>query len=388
MGVFTEKEIKEFRYLFPVCKHWIYLNHASVAPISLRAADAIHLVSQESLHQGFTLFQEWVKQMEKARGQAAHLIQATPQEVAFVKNTSHGLSLIAQGLTWKHGDEIIISESEFPSNVYPWMALQSQGVVLKKIPNRAGELAMEALEGMITPRTRLVSLSSVQYGTGYRLELEKAGALLKEKNVLFAVDAIQSLGLYPLDVEEAKIDFLAADAHKWLLGPEGIGIFYARRDLIPKLKPPLIGWNSVEDPLDFDRIHFELRKDAGRFEEGSPATFMIYALGAAIDLLLEVGVERIRERVHELTEHLIHGLQALPVTVKNSLKPEHRSGMVLFSLLENHEAHKLMELEQHLREKKIVASHRQGAIRLSPHFYNTKEEMDKTLKEIEHFLKA
>ncbi|MCB1215676.1 MAG: aminotransferase class V-fold PLP-dependent enzyme, partial [Deltaproteobacteria bacterium] len=224
MQAFSEKEIKEYRYLFPVSKHWTYLNHASVAPISRRVADAIYLVSQESLHQGYTLWESWIENIEKTRQSVAQLIKAQSQEIAFIKNTSHGLSLIAQGLDWQKGDEIIISESEFPSNVYPWMALAEKGVVLKKIPNRAGELAMEELEPLITKKTKLVSLSSVQYATGYRLELEKLGAHLKEKNILFCVDAIQSLGLFPIDVQAANIDFLAADAHKWLLGPEGIGV--------------------------------------------------------------------------------------------------------------------------------------------------------------------
>jgi selenocysteine lyase/cysteine desulfurase len=309
-------------------------------------------------------------------------------DVAFVKNTSHGLSLIARGLSWKPGDEIIISEVEFPANVYPWLALEKKGVAVKKIPVQDGELKLEALDSLANEKTRLISLSSVQYGNGYRLPVNHVGKFCRDRGILFSVDAIQSLGAFPLDMEADNIDFLSADAHKWMLGPEGIGIFYARGELISQMDPALIGWYSVENALEFDKIDFNLRSAARRFEEGSHNSLSLYALGAAIDLLLEIGVERIGERILFLTDLLIDGLDTLGLQLTSSLKPEFRSGIVTARIPVDLDSSRLQALERHLISQKIYASLRRGSLRFSPHFYNSEEEIDKTLKEIGYFLKT
>lgn len=385
MPHFTEKEIKEYRYLFPVTKKLIYLNHAGVAPISLRVADAVVNFNQEALHEGYTAGPRWVKRIEVIRGKAAQLIGASTPEVAFIKNTSHGLSLVAGGLDFKAGDEVIISDQEFPANVYPWMSLEAKGVRLKKIPSIEGALDLTVLPALITPKTRLVSLSSVQYGTGFRLPLAEVGTLCRERGVLFCVDAIQSLGAFPLNVVQDQVDFLTADAHKWMLGHEGIGIFYCRKDLVKKLNPLLIGWNSVRDSLDFDHINFTLKTTAARFEEGSHNGLSIYGLGAAVELLLEIGVDRIGERILDLTDLLISGLKQLGLPLHNTPERKFRSGIVSFGLTAT-PGPGLDELEAHLFSKGIYASIRQGALRLSPHFYNTEGEMETVLREIKEFL--
>ncbi len=380
-----EKELKEYRYLFPVCKKWIYLNHAAVAPISIRVADAVMLYNQEALQHGYTQATHWQNRITKIRELCSQLVHCTSEEIAFVKNTSHGISLIARGLNFQPGDEIIISNIEFPANVYPWMALENQGVQIKKITSHQGELQLDNLEKMITPKTRLVSLSSVQYSNGYRLPIEKIGKVCRQNNILFFVDAIQSLGAFPINVVKDHIDFLAADAHKWLLGHEGIGLFYIRKELIKQIEPALIGWNSVQNPLDFDHIHFKLKENAERFEEGSHNGLSIYGLGAAVELLLEVGIERIAQRILDLTGMLLIELQDMGLNIHNSLNPQHRSGNIFFSIPEDNDLALLKSLERHLFEKHIYTTIRKGRMRLSPHFYNSEEEMTKTIQEMKTF---
>lgn len=387
MKAFSPEEIENYRKLFPVTRDWIYLNHAGVAPISRRVAEAVELFNREALEHGYTQAARWHKRIEAIRADCARLIGAEAGEIAFVKNTSHGLSLIARGLGLKEGDEVLLSEAEFPSNVYPWMALEKSGVVLKKIPARGAELDLGHLERLITERTRVVSLSSVQYGSGYRLPVAEIGRLCRDTGIHFMLDAIQSLGAFPLDVARDRVDFVAADAHKWLLGHEGIGVLYIRKALIEKIEPALLGWNSVVQPLDFDRIHFELRPDAGRFEEGSHNGLSIYGLGAAVELLLEAGVPRIAERILALTGRLIAGLQELGMELASPLNDAQRSGIVSFRLPEDPEGKALPALERRLHAEGVYATVRRRGLRLSPHFYNTMEEMDRVLaliKKIRH----
>lgn len=386
MEPISEKELKEYRYLFPVSKKIIYLNHAAVAPISLRVADAVMKYNQEALHEGYTAGPRWVKHFEDIRKSCAKLINAQSEEIAFVKNTSHGLSLIARGLDFQSGDEIIISDVEFPANVYPWMALEDDGVVLKKIPSLNGTLDLDRLSDLITEKTKLISLSSVQFGTGFKLPIKKIGKFCREKGIYFCVDAIQSLGAFPIDVVAEHVDFLASDGHKWMLGHEGIGIFYVRKELITGLEPALVGWNSVKGALNFDNVHYLLRDTASRFEEGSHNGLSLFGLGAAVDLLLEVGVDRIAQRILMLTDLLIKGLQDLGLTLHNSLDPEYRSGIVLFTISDSLESRGLEELENHLFSKNIYTTIRRGGLRISPHFYNSEQEIETVLKEIKNYL--
>jgi len=387
MAPLSENEIQRYRELFPVCREWIYLNHAGVAPISLRVAEAVDGFNRDSLQHGYTQAARWHKRLEEIRNACAQLLGASPDEIAFVKNTSHGISLVARGLGLREGDEVLISEAEFPSNVYPWMALERQGVTLKKIPLRGSELDLDHLERLINEKTRVVSLSSVQYGNGYRLPLADIGRLCRDLGLKFLVDGIQSVGAFPIDVVRDQVDFLTADAHKWMLGPEGIGIFYARKELLDQVEPQLVGWNSVAQPLDFDRIHFDWKPNAERFEEGTQNGMSIYGLGACVDLLLEVGVSRIAERLLALTERLQSGLQELGAELHNSRNPAHRSGIVSFRFPEDPDGKELPALERRLFAKQIYASVRRRCLRFSPHFYNTFDEMDRvleTLKKIRH----
>ncbi len=258
-----------YRREFPVSGNYIYLDHAGVAPISLRVKTAVEMFLAESAEGGSFHYPVWAERIVEIRRACAQLINACPDEIAFVKSTSHGLSIVAQGLDWRPGDNVLIYEKEFPSNIYPWLNLTSKGVEVRTIPSRDGRILLDDISRLINSRTRLLAISSVQFSNGFRIDLEKVGSLCRDKQVLLCVDAIQSLGMVPMDVKAFHIDFLSADAHKWLLGPEGIGIFYCSNGLAERLSPPLIGWKSVRNELAFDRPDFLLKTNCLRFEEGS-----------------------------------------------------------------------------------------------------------------------
>jgi len=311
-----------------------------------------------------------MNRIEQVRESAATLINAAPDEVAFVKNTSHGLSIVAEGLEWKSGDNVLVYEKEFPSNVYPWLNLARKGVEVKYIPSRSGRIRLEDIAHLIDSRTKLLTISSVQFSNGFKVDLSKVGALCKAKGVLFCVDAIQSLGVLPMNVTDANIDFLAADGHKWLLSVEGTGIFYCRKERAASINPPLMGWKSVRNAHDFDHITLRLRNDALRFEEGSSNTIGVIALGAALDLLFEVGINRIEDSVLALGALIIEMAEKRGLKVKTPKEREERGGIV--SLAGNFDA---AFVKDSLREQGIMVNVRDKALRIAPHFYNDKADV-------------
>jgi len=359
-----------FRREFPVTGKYLYLDHSGIAPISLRVKTAVGKFLAESTEGGSFHYPQWAQRTVEIRSACARLINAGPEELAFVKSTSHGLSLVAQGLDWRPGDNVVIYEKEFPSNIYPWLNLRSKGVEVRAIPSRDGRILLEDIARLMNSRTRLLSISTVQFSNGFRIDMEKVGSLCREKQVLLCVDAIQSLGMVPMDVRAFHIDFLSADAHKWLLGPEGIGIFYCRNGLAGQLSPPLIGWKSVRNELAFDRPDFLLKTDALRFEEGSMNLMGIVGLGAALELLFEVGIEQIEQRVLDLGELILREAEKRSYRVLTPRTRQERGGNITIS--GNFDA---VRMRDALREKRIMVNARGGGIRVSPHFYNTDEEI-------------
>lgn len=355
---------------FPVTQKCIYLDHAGVSPLPLRVKSAIETFLSEATNAGAFHSPKWSQQVVEIRRSCARLVHARPEEIAFVKSTSHGLSIVANGLDWKPGDNVLIYEKEFPSNIYPWLNLQRKGVVVKIIPSRDGRIVIDDIEKLIDSRTRLLSLSSVQYANGFRIDLKNVGGLCRNKNVLFCVDAIQSLGVIPMDVKECNIDFLSADGHKWLLGPEGIGIFYCRKELVERIDPPLLGWKSVQNEFDFDHPDFALKTDAQRFEEGSMNLLGIFGLGAAIALLSEVGIDAIEERVLGLGDVIIREAERKGYSLLTPKARKERGGNVTIA-----GAFDPATTRDDLRGKGIMVNARGNGLRVSPHFYNTEEEI-------------
>ena len=362
---------------FPQDPDICYLNHAAVAPWPKRAADAVTAFARENIHQGARDYPRWIQLEHKLRGQFQTLLNApSKQDIALVKNTSEALSFVAMGLDWTEGDEVLLSDQEFPSNRIPWQALESRGVRVRQV-SLAAEDPEGALIAAMGPATRLLSISSVQYASGLRMDLQRLGRACRERDVLFCVDAIQSIGVLPLDVQRIDCDFAMADGHKWLLGPEGLGVFYCRKEVRDRLKLTQYGWHMVEALGDYDREDWVPAGSARRFEPGSPNTLAQHALSASLELLLEVGPERIQEALQQRTAYLLQSIAALPgARVLSPTTPERRAGIVTFTF----EGLDSTSLYKQLMDAGVVCAARGGGIRWSPHFYTPQPVLDRALK--------
>ncbi len=358
---------------FPVCRKFIYLNHAGVSPLPARSADAGCRVFESARDEGAYKGRQWLETSDETRGRFARLIGAGPDEIAFVKNTSEGLSFVAAGFPWRDGDNVVTSNVEFPSNIYPWMRLQTRGVEVRMVPAREGRVRKEDVFAACDGKTRIIALSSVEFANGYRNDLPGIGEYCQHHGIFFCVDGIQSLGVLPMDVKAFGVDALSADGHKWLLGPEGTGCFYISRDVMEVIEPVSLGWHSVEKWSDFENYDFRLAKDARRYEPGSFDMAGIAAMGASLDLLLSIGIDRIWERVRRLTEGVIQEAISAGYEVVTPRNPEERSGIVTFRVPGvNPQA-----LWKGLLARNVVTSPRAGGIRVSPHFYHTPEEISR-----------
>jgi selenocysteine lyase/cysteine desulfurase len=358
---------------FPVTKSHLYFNHAGVSPIPARAAAAGIRMLESSRDEGAFHLRKWEDLANGTRGRFARVVGASPEEIAFVKNTSEGLSFVAAGFPWRDGDNLVTSNAEYPSNIYPWMRLQTRNVEVRMVPAREGRVKKEDLFAACDGKTRLIALSSVEFANGYRNDLPGIGEYCQHHGIFFCVDGIQSLGVLPMDVKAFGIDALSADGHKWLLAPEGIGGFYISRDVMEMVEPVILGWHSVRNRFDFENYDFRLSPDARRFEPGSMNTVGLAAFGASLDLLLSVGVDRVWERVRRLTEQVLEKARGEGYEVVSPDHPEERSGIVTFRVPGTDNA----ALWKSLLARRAVCSHRAGGIRVSPHFYNTPEEIDR-----------
>lgn len=367
---------------FPVTKNVVYLNHAGVSPIPVRAATAGVGKLREYMNFGAFNPGGWLEISDRGRKLFSDLIGSQPEEVAFIKNTSEGISYIAGGLPWEDGDNIVTTAYEFPSNIYPWLALKERGVEVRLIPPEEGRVPPGKIFDAVDGNTRLVSLSSVEYINGFRHDLSVIGKYLRKRDVLFFVDAIQSLGIIPMDVEEFKIDFLAADGHKWLLSIEGIGCLYISRRVMDMIRPIEFGWHTVRNRFEFEVIDFTLDGTAKKFEPGSLNVLSIAVFNKSLELIHEVGVDVIGERVQVLVDYLFQRIDSRfhVITPRNE---KERSG--IFTVIVP--GSDPMALWKKLLGKKVVASPRGGGIRLSPHFYNTHEELDLFLEHLRDSIK-
>lgn len=356
---------------FPVAARYLYLNHAGVSPIPASSAAAGVRLLHQFRDEGAFRLRQWTELAEEARSRFARLIGASTEEIAIIKNTSEGISLVAAGFPWKEGDNLVTANVEFPANVYPWMRLASRNVEVRMVQAREGRVRTKDVIAACDGRTRVVALSSVEFANGFRNDLPRIGEFCRSRGVFFFVDAIQSLGAIPMDVEACGIDALAADGHKWMLSPEGIGGFYISREVMEMVEPLVLGWHSVRNRFDFEQYDFRLSPDARRFEPGSFNTVGLAAFGASLDLLLSTGVERIWERVLRLTEVAMDAALGEGYELLSSRLPEERSGIVTFRV----PGADSQALWKALLARNAVCSPRSGGIRISPHFYNTSEEI-------------
>jgi cysteine desulfurase / selenocysteine lyase len=360
-----------YRDLFPSTRNLTYFNHAAVGPLSMRAYEAMEGHARDQRDFGALHWKAWYAEIDRLRESAARLIGATPEEIAILKNTSEGVSFVANGLRWEKGDNVVTTALEFPSNWTPWKRLEERGVECRiaTLP------VVEEIDKRIDVRTRLVTVSSVAFHNGFTADLDAIGALCRERGVLFCVDAIQSVGVLPIDVRKSHIDFLAADGHKWMCGPEGAAIFYVaseRRELLEVLET---GWTNIERKGKFIGCGTEWLPDARRFEAGSLNTNGIYGLRAALDLIHEIGVDVIAERAVAVATLLAERLEELGLTVAS---PKPIRSAIVAATPPNVEK-SLLWWHRQLEEKNVITAPREGFLRFSPHYYNDADDVSRVV---------
>ncbi|MYA99418.1 aminotransferase class V-fold PLP-dependent enzyme [Candidatus Poribacteria bacterium] len=368
---------QDWRSEFPVTETYIYMNHAGVAPLSRRVQDAMAGFIEDATLYGAVHADDWAEAAEACRVTAARLINADATEIAFMKNTTQGILIAANGIDWQAGDNVVTTAVEFPANVYPWWCLKGRyGVSTRMVPERDGCISIEDIAAAIDERTRVLTISHVEFASGFRNDIKALGELCRERDIWFVVDAIQSLGVVEVDVKSCNIDILAADGHKWLLVPEGAAIFYCADEKREQLINTNVGWASVVNPRDFLNYDLTQKPDATRFEEGSYNSVGLYGLKAAIDLLHDIGIPAIEAHVLELTARLIAGLAAKGYRVITPKTDADRAGIVIFES----EKHTPAEIYEMLYTENIITAERGSGVRVSPHFYNTPSEIDRLLE--------
>jgi selenocysteine lyase/cysteine desulfurase len=358
-----------------------YLNHAAVSPWPVRTTNAVKRFADENVHTGALRYLDW---LEVERTQIKELLNApSVDDIALLKNTSEALSVVACGIDWCDGDNVVSTDQEFPSNRIVWEAQARHGVVLQQIDVLATDDPELALTSACNDHTRVMAISSVQYGTGLKLDLTKLGQYCRDNGIYFCVDAIQSIGAHQFDIQAIRADFVMADAHKWMCGPEGIALFYCRSEIRDQLRLNQFGWHMVDDYSDYTRKDWTPAKNARRFECGSPNMLGIHALSASLSLFDEIGMDQVEQLLLKNTSYLIDkfsdldGFTLLSPTVDNR-----RAGIVTFKI----EAKDNTDIYTNLMKNKVICANRMGGIRFSPHFYTDFKTIDKSLEILNVFI--
>lgn len=365
---------------FPLEAGLIHLNHAAVAPWPERTVEAIRRFAEANMREGSRGYVQWVKEEQRLRGLLARLINApSPDDIALLKNTSEALSVVAYGLPWNRGDNVVCAVQEFPSNRVVWQSLEARfGVKTRLVDLEGAEDPEAALIEAMDGDTRLLSVSAVQYARGLRLDLVRLGEACRKRGVLFCVDAIQQIGALPFDVQAYQADFVAADGHKWMLGPEGVAVFYVRPEIRDRLVLNQFGWHMLEHPGDYERLDWEPAATARRFECGSPNLLGVHALAASLDLLLETGMESVSESISSNISYLIELLEKYSFDILSPKAPERRAGIVTF----RREEADMAAVYQALMESGVLCAHRGGGVRFSPHFYTSEADLGEAVERL------
>jgi selenocysteine lyase/cysteine desulfurase len=356
---------------FPVAERWAYFDHAAVSPLPRRSGHTLRAWSLDQEQNGVVHWSDWEKKLRKVRSDVARLINAHPDEIAFVNSTTQGIGLVAEGFPWREGESVVTAADEYPSNVYPWMNLASRGVSVRLVKSREGRIWIRDLIGAIDRTTRVLTISHVEFATGFRNDLDALGEYCRAHHVAFFVDAIQGLGPLPIDVERTPIDFLAADGHKWLLGPEGAGFLYVRREWIERLRPLGVGSHSVTGSYNSPALEFRLKPTAERWEGGSFNMPGLQAFGASVSLLHEVGLDRVSARILDRAEAVRAVARSAGWTIAGSQRPADLSGIVALE----RPGTDPNEAARRLRERSVAAACRRGRLRISPHMYNNDDDL-------------
>jgi cysteine desulfurase/selenocysteine lyase len=368
--------------LFPVLRKWNFLNHAGVAPMPAAVAEVVRKTIDQCESAAY-LDVDWFADLAKVREDIARFIHSDKEEVALVKNTSEAISIVAMGMNWQAGDRVVSANVEYPANVYPWMEAQRkhgiERVMVAEETDASGrrEIPIEKILAELQhPKTKMLTLSHVEFASGQRHDIAALGHVCREKGILFCVDGIQSLGALPVDVRAMNIDFLGACGHKWMCGPLGAGLFYIRRDLQDRIRPLVIGASSVINEMDYGNYDYTFKPDARRYESGTPNLLGFMGFGAALRLLMSIGIPTIADRLKVLTDRVIGGLELKGYSIVSPRSGGAWSGMVCFtSAVHGHD-----ELVARLRkDHRIEIAVREKRMRCSPHFYNTETQIDELI---------
>lgn len=376
-------ELRDVTNEFKLRNDIIYLNHAGVSPWPLRTAKAVKDFAEENTMLGSLHYPRWLEVETELRSQARKLINSpSNDDIALMKNTSEALSVVAYGIDWKKGDNIVSSNQEFPSNRIVWESLASKGVEFREADIGNAVIPEDTLLSMVDKNTRLITISSVQFSTGLRMDVNSIGEFCKKHDILFCIDAIQSLGALRLDVRQNHADFVMADGHKWMLGPEGLALFYSRPDARERLRLNQYGWHMVEDAGNFDRRDWSVAGSARRFECGSPNMLGIYGLNASLSLLLEAGMEYVEKEVLSRSEYLFEEIVLLPeLELVTATTADRYAGIVTF----RRKGVDPSRLYSYLMNNNVVCALRSGGIRFSPHFYTPYDQLDDALELVMEF---
>lgn len=370
----------QLRALFPVTERAVYLNHAAVSPPPTPTIQAIQTQLEDVSTNGSVNFRSWLATKERARKLLANMLGARPEQIAFMRNTSDGLSTVANGLRWRVGDNLVTFRREFPSNIYPWLRLRAAlGVEVRMCQERDGRIDLDEMIGLIDAKTRVVAVSQVQFASGFRADLERLAKAARAHDALLVVDVIQALGVIPINVDHELVDVAAGAGHKWLLTPEGIGILYLSDRARERIEPTLVGWTSVPNPDDQSNFDQPWNTGALAWETGTAPTALIHGLEASLRLLTETGVERIASYLEELTDYLCEKLDGARYQIISSRVGGEKSQIVCLSHKGGIEA---MALYSHLKQRNIITAPRSGRLRISPHFYNTTADIDELVSNL------
>ena len=376
-----------WRQQMPISPNWAYFDHAAVGPLSSGAQNAIAQYADQAANLGDTVWPEWAANLGELRKCTAQLLNAETDEIALIPNTSTGINLVAEGWPWRPGDNVILPEGEFPSNLFPWQNQQAKGVEVRIVPRRGNnEVHAEDLIAKVDQQTRIISLSWVGYASGFRVDLESLVQQAHQRGACVFLDAIQGLGMFPLDIAKTPIDFLAADGHKWLLGPEGMGVAMIRKQHLNRLRCGNVGWNSVTQAFNYQEPEFALAESARRFEPGSANMSGTAGLLASMEMFLQVreahGDSAIGQRVVELATTLHEMLGEIGVPTRLPHAPSARSGIVTFEV----PGHEPAKVRQAALEKNVVVSCRGGGVRASIHAYNDQSDLERLVDVVRSFV--
>jgi len=369
---------KELQSEWIINEDFVHINHAAIGPWPRRTCLAINKFATENGQVGSFHYLAWMETEALLRKQFQALINAeSSDEIAILKNTSEALSVIAYGLNWQVGDNVVISNEEFPSNHIVWESLKNQGVEIRYADLQSGNSAEDEIKNQCDPNTKLLSISSVQYASGTRLNLKTLGEFCNQQNILFCIDAIQSIGAVEFDVQTYHADFVVADGHKWMLGPEGVALFYCKSNQQTKLKLHQYGWHMVEDFLNFSEKNWKIANSARRFECGSPNMLGIHGLSASLSLLLEVGMSNVEKMLMEKTNYLYENLAQLShIKFNCPADPNKRAGIINIASNEYSNEAKFTQL----KKANVFCALRGKGIRLSPHYYTSKSKLDRVIQ--------